>query len=479
VKPVSQKGLAVGSADGAFADRADMIATYCLCAAIALVPFPFGSTSPRVIAVWVLLLSLVLGLASFRTLTSRDVLFLSGFATLAAGWAFVGFEQISVSPVLANELFNSIWGQTAVITGRNLEESISLARHQPFFSAGSQIACMLSMVCGFLLGRERSAAYLLLKTFAGAVLVYAIYGILAFAFWPDYLLWQHKSGYDNSLIATFTNRNVAAVYFGAGTIAWLLILAKTLQIRPIGHAGRRRDFVDALGHISPPTAICCAATLIVLSAMFMTGSRAGSILSLLAISGSTATLYRRQLGMRGLVMFPLYSAGTIIVAFQLFGSHINQRFSLEGFFDSERWNVYLSTLRIIQDNPWLGTGLGTFRWAFPRYRSEESAISGIWEQAHSTTIEIASEMGIPFAVLLVAGWLMVFIVLRQGMFNRKRDQILPIAAFWIGLLAAIHSQIDFSLQIPGFSLAVCTLVGMGLAQATSSRQLNPTARQAY
>jgi hypothetical protein len=476
VKPVSQKGLAFGSAHGSFVDWTDRVATYCLCAVIALVPFPFGSTSPRVIAVWVLLLSLVLGLASFRRLTSRDVWFLSGFATLAASWAFVAFEQISARPILAKELFNSIWSQAATITGRNLEESISVARHQPFFSAGSQIACMLSMICGFLVGRDRSAAYLLLKTFAGAGLVYAIYGILAFAFWPDYLLWQYKFGYYDSLIATFTNRNVAAVYFGAATIAWLLILGRTLQIAPAGHASGR-DFVDALlSHISRRTAICLTASLVVVSALFMTGSRAGSILSLLAISGSVATLYRRRLGMPGMAMFPLCAACAIIIAL-VFGSRISQRFSLEGFFDSERWNVYISTLRIIGDHPWLGTGLGTFRWAFPGYRSGDSAISGIWEQAHSTTLEIASEMGIPFAVLLVAIWLMVFLILGQGMLRRKRDQILPIAAFWIGLLGAIHSQIDFSLQIPGFSVAVCTLVGMGLAQTQSSRHLNPTAKQ--
>jgi hypothetical protein len=53
--------------------------------------------------------------------------FLSCFATLAAAWAFVTFEQITVSPI-ANELFNSIWQQSAAVTGQNLEQSISVAR---------------------------------------------------------------------------------------------------------------------------------------------------------------------------------------------------------------------------------------------------------------------------------------------------------------------------------------------------------------
>jgi O-antigen ligase len=92
-----------------------------------------------------------------------------------------------------------------------------------------------------------------------------------------------------------------------------------------------------------------------------------------------------------------------------------------------------------------------------------------WEQTYNTTLEIASEMGIPFTILVIAGWLGVFIALGRGMTARRHDEILPAAAFWIGLLAVLRSLVDFSLQIPGFSLAILPLVGMGLAQSKSSK----------
>ena len=455
--------------------RTDAIATAGLCSVIALAPLPFGSTDLRVIAVWALLLSATVALASLRALGSRDVVILSGLAIVALSWGFVVSEQMSRAPIFA-ELVNPIWQQTSALVGHELTGAITLARNQPWFSAGSQIACLLSMVGGFLVGRDRNAAHLLLKTFAGSGLVYAIYGIVAFIFWPDYLLWQPKSGYQNSLVVAFTNSNVAAGYLGSCTIAWLLMLAKTLDI---ASARGWRDFADALfRNPSRRTVTSFAASLVVLSAMFMTGSRAGSILSLLAISGAAATLYRRGLGRRGLLLaFPLYTAGVIIVVLQIFGSKVNQRFDSEGLFDTGRWNTYLSTLGIIRDHPWLGTGLGTFRWAFPHYRGGDTSLVGIWAQAHSTTLETASEMGIPFTVLLAAGWLLIFVVLAKGMLGRERDEILPLAALWIGLVAVIHSQIDFSMQIPGFSIPVCTLVGMGLAQSVSSRGLNLTARK--
>ena len=54
--------------------------------------------------------------------------------------------------------------------------------------------------------------------------------------------------------------------------------------------------------------------------------------------------------------------------------------------------------------------------------------------------------------------------------TRNRDDILPISAFWISLLALLHSMMDFSLQIPGFAIAVLVIVGMGLAQSFSSKR---------
>jgi O-antigen ligase len=124
---------------------------------------------------------------------------------------------------------------------------------------------------------------------------------------------------------------------------------------------------------------------------------------------------------------------------------------------------------MIRDFPWLGSGLGTYRWVFPEYRSGDIPSYGVWEQAHNSTLEAAAEMGIPFALLLGIGWLASLVVLFRGMSGRNRDAILPTAAFWIGLLVILHSQVDFPLQVPGFALAVCPILGMGMAQSFSSR----------
>jgi O-antigen ligase len=427
----------------------------------------------RVIAIWVLLLSAILVLASLQTLESRDRIFLACFAIVAFAWTFVVVEQLSPAPAFAQRLTPSIWEETSDLLGQKLTGVVSMTRNQPYFSAGSGIACMLSMVCGFLVGRNRHAAHLLMMTFAGSALIYAIYGILGLNFWPNYLLWRERFNYPNSLITTFLNPNVTAVYFGAAAIVWVLVSARMARAHAADHpTGWCRLIGEGFRPGAQRIALCFVAMFAVLSATFMTGSRAGSVLSLLAIFGAVATFFRRKLGPRGLIVgFPVFAACAMIVALEIFATRVNERFGLEGLFDAGRWNTYLSTLEIIKQHPWLGTGLGTFRWVFPAYRTGNGTIPayGTWEQAHNTALEIASEMGIPFTTLIIAGWLGVFIVLGRGMIARRRDEILPAAAFWIGLLAVLHSLVDFSLQIPGFSLAILPLIGMGLAQSKSSR----------
>jgi O-antigen ligase len=120
---------------------------------------------------------------------------------------------------------------------------------------------------------------------------------------------------------------------------------------------------------------------------------------------------------------------------------------------------------MIRDHPWLGTGLGTFAWSYPAYRSSDLTSWGIWDRAHSTPLEIASDMGLPLATVVIAGWVADFAVLGYGLWTRNRDQIIMVAALATASLGILHSLIDFSLQIPGFALVVFALVGAGLAQS--------------
>ena len=70
---------------------------------------------------------------------------------------------------------------------------------------------------------------------------------------------------------------------------------------------------------------------------------------------------------------------------------------------------------------------------------------------------------------MVAGWLLVLGMLVGGIFRRRRDLSVPVAALCSAILAVLHSLIDFSLQIPGYAIVVFAIVGAGLAQSFPSR----------
>ena len=206
-----------------------------------------------------------------------------------------------------------------------------------------------------------------------------------------------------------------------------------------------------------------------LAAMFMTLSRGATVLSLLALVVGFFLFFRRRLPRRAGLFSPLAGGGAVaFVLLEVMGAGVNGRFDSEGFATGGRFETYKATLRLIGDHPWFGTGQGTFADAFPAYRSSDATIAGVWDHAHNTLLEIAADMGIPIAALVAIGWAIIFVALIHGVIVRKRGVVFPIAALTVALVAALHSLVDFSLQIPGYSIVALALVGAGLAQSFRS-----------
>ncbi len=131
---------------------------------------------------------------------------------------------------------------------------------------------------------------------------------------------------------------------------------------------------------------------------------------------------------------------------------------------SNRSQVYAATGRMISDYPLLGVGLGSFASTFPVYRPSTITHQCSYEKAHNTYLEIAAEMGLPFAVLLGVFWIGIFAALMRGFIIRRRRYIYPAAGASVWLFASLHSFVDFPLQIPGHALAVAAIIGVCAAQ---------------
>jgi O-antigen ligase len=296
---------------------------------------------------------------------------------------------------------------------------------------------------------------------------YAIYGIFALLFEPTTVLWREKTAYVGNLTATFINRNTAAAYFGSCSVVWFVLLMEAVRGRlPRGAIEWRKVPHHVLADTHKDVIIRFTMLFVCLAAMFMTGSRGGVLLSLITLTITFLVYFRRDLPRGKVFVFALIGAGTVaLMLLQLMGSNIGGRIDQLGLSDAGRLSAYRSTLRIIADNPWFGTGLGTFSWSFPAYRSDDISMQGVWDIAHNTHLEFASEMGIPLTVAMSIAWIAAVIILLRGLQGRRRDAFAPLSALVVSLIALLHSFIDFSLQIAGYSIVVFALLGVGLAQS--------------
>ncbi len=54
---------------------------------------------------------------------------------------------------------------------------------------------------------------------------------------------------------------------------------------------------------------------------------------------------------------------------------------------------------------------------------------------------------------------------------RQRDSSFSRVAMSAGLLVGVHALTDFSLQVQAVELTFCAILGMGVAQSVSSREM--------
>lgn len=431
-------------------------------------PFPFGSTNDLSIAFWCLCLGIAVMFAPTRNLRRQHVWLLAGVGVIVAGYAFVLHEQLSEHPWVAP--FQPIWKQASDLLGVPIAPSASIVKNEAFFALGAPLANILAIVLGITVGADRERARRLLWMIATSGAAYALYGVASFLIEPTMILWRDKTAYLGSVTGTFINRNTAAAYFGSCAVIWMLLIIEHVRHRLPERRIEWRRLSRDIAEIPPRDVLPrLAALLICLMAMFMTGSRAGVGLSLLTMIVATTIFLRKDLPPRTGIWIALGSGAAVALGLlQLLGGQVSSRFDSQGLVDEGRVEAWKSTLRIIADNPWFGTGMGTFQWAFPPYRSPNISIRGVWDAAHSTPLELASEVGIPMALLIALAWAIMLIILTTGVFGRRRDAIIPLAAAATAMLSLLHSCLDFTLQVPGYSIPFFALFGAGLAQSFRS-----------
>lgn len=434
---------------------------------VVLAPLPFGSVQLGWMTLWSALLGLSLALASLEGTTAKRLHILVPIFAVAFIYGAGVWLQTIPDPSLVPA--HSIWSEASEVLGIANPARVTVSAGQPWFALGNPLLMLLAFLCAFLIGADRRRAKSLLKAVAYSGTAYALYGLVGFWLAPTSLLWIEKTAYVANLSGTFVNRSVAATYFGTCSILWLTFLLVEIR-RSLPRGGNRRwqTFVKAVPTFAPTLAMPGVGLMLCLVSTFLTASRAGVLLTLVALAVAFALSFIR-LFPRGAVS-GLAVAGVAIATLlfvELWGGAVALRLAYGGLFDADRWQVYRTSLAIIRDNPLLGTGLGTFAEVFPAYKPPDMSSAAFWDRAHNTLLETTVELGVPVAGALAALWAYLLVKLLQGAWTRRRGAIFPIAGTAVGLLGSTHSLVDFPLQFSGYGIVFAAVLGCALSQSQS------------
>jgi O-antigen ligase len=256
---------------------------------------------------------------------------------------------------------------------------------------------------------------------------------------------------------SFVNRNHFAGYLEMCLSMGLGLLVGSLT----GESARSwRQFLrNTLAWILSPRMQLRLALVIMVIALVLSRSRMGNsafFISML-VTGVIALVLSRHATRSMLVLITTL----VIIDIALVGAYFGVERVVERIeqtqIQDERTEV-VQALEVWRDYPVFGSGLGSFRVVFPRYRGE--GLSELPTHAHNDYVEFASEAGVVGIALL---GLLVLMSLGAALRAQavRHDPLMRGISFgaMMGIIALmIHSTVDFNLQIPANALTFMLLL---------------------
>lgn len=437
---------------------------------IAVAPLPLGSARPVIWEMMALAIAILL-LASLRVSAAEMRPFKTMVAVPVVLFVLViGFVVVQLGSFVPTDWQNPIWELAEEALPGRVHGSIAVD-HQAALVGLLRLLCYGGIfLLSLLLCRSSARAIAALRVVAYSGGCYAAYGLLAYGFGNTTLLWLHKWAYLQDLTGTFVNHNSFATYLGLCFLASLAYLVIVIERARLYGTWRDRlgTIVDLLSR-QPAILICI---FLVPTALFLTHSRGGFIATLagclvLALAMSQAPSLRRLRRLK-LAVVPL---ALVVFAFLISADSLVDR--MVGSADNApgRQEIYKFTWQAIKDYPILGTGLGSFEAVFPIYRTLE--LNGHVEMAHDDYLQNVLELGFPAAIGLFVALVWLTGVCIRGAIIRRRDAVVPCLGIAASALVAVHSLVDFSLQIPAVTATYVFLLGTAVAQSLSTRPNEP------
>jgi O-antigen ligase len=290
----------------------------------------------------------------------------------------------------------------------------------------------------------------------------ACYGSLMTLTGLEYGFFQEKERYRNVATGTYINRN---------HLAGLLELSVALGVgmllgQPTRYYGSLRQRLRQLISVMLSSKIILRLLLAVMViALVLTRSRMGNtaFFASLMIAGALALLLMRNKTTSTTVLLTSLLVIDIAIVGTFFGvdkvAERIQETSVEG---ESRDEVARDTFAMFMEYPITGVGAGNFTYVFPAFKGEDILTRQIYNNAHNDYAQFAAEFGAPATLALGVLVLWAFwngvTAMRQR--NSPLHQGVGFAVVMSIVAYAIHSTVDFNLQIPANAFILTMILAL-------------------
>ena len=292
---------------------------------------------------------------------------------------------------------------------------------------------------------------------AAAILVGAALAVLLGALQVSDASDPHSPWY----LYSFSNVGSAVGFFAnSNHMAALLVISVPLHVALIAHVRTRARRTKARSSIF----VIGAAGLVVLAVgIVLNGSTAILLLLVPVTAVSIALLVPNRSSWKVLGVIAGVAAISILAVYL---SPLQQR--LGGANASSvagRERMWSTTARAAVDHAPFGSGIGSFRTAYPLYEKPEEVTKTVVNHAHNDYLEIAMETGFPGILLLVL-FLAWWVQRARAMWRPQEGYLFGQAAVIVSAVLLIHSIVDYPLR----TAALSSIMGAALALMAEPRR---------
>jgi O-antigen ligase len=302
----------------------------------------------------------------------------------------------------------------------------------------------------------------LLDVLLWVIVAYGVYGMTSL-YSGDTILGLEKWAYYGYATGTFVNRNSFATFLAMGGVIAAARVGKLLSDRAEKHPGD-----GGLPNFRGNLLVYGLAYAFLLTVVLSTGSRMGLFVTVAgAVTAFAVVLRRTRLGLVAIAV----PAGLAVAvsAMAYYGQALLERLGSLESSANVRGNFYVQVWELIMQRPWTGFGGGAFELAFPLVHAAPVNSDLVWSKGHNTYLTLWSELGFVVGSLPIIAVALVAVRIGIGIV-RKRGSI-ESQAIGAGVLTvgAIHSLVDFSLEIPANTFVFLALLAAGAVSTVNLR----------